>query len=335
MRTNRFLARKLLVALNLIVWMGAEEMLAQSYSDHPLVHTYSIVAYDSITGNMGVAVQSHWFSVGPLVAWGEAGVGVVATQSFVNPAYGPNGLALLKAGLSPREALDSLLGSDPGKAVRQVGILDNKGRSAAHTGEKCIQAAGHIVGPNYAVQANLMLNDQVWPAMAEAFENSRGPLAERMVKALQAAQQKGGDLRGKQSAALLVVKARSTGQIWRDRLVDLRVEDHPDPVQELARLLRVHRAYEFMNKGDVAMEMGKAEEALKQYGTAEAMFPQNLEMKFWHAINLANLGDLETALPLFEQVFASDNHWEMLIPRLIEVDLLTVSEQDLDRILGQ
>ena len=180
-----------------------------------------------------------------------------------------------------------------------------------------------------------MLYDQVWPAMAEAFENSRGPLAERMVKALQAAQQKGGDLRGKQSAALLVVKAQSTGQIWRDRLVDLRVEDHVDPVQELDRLLRVHRAYEFMNKGDVAMEMGQAEEALKQYGTAEAMFPQNLEMKFWHAINLANLGDLEAALPLFKQVFASDNNWKMLISRLIEVDLLTVSEQDLDRILDQ
>ena len=308
----------------------------QFYGIEPLAHTYSIVAYDSITGDMGVAVQSHWFSVGPLVAWGEAGVGVVATQSFVNPDFGPKGLELLKNGLSPQEALDSLLSEDEGQAVRQVAILNNKGIAAVHTGEKCIQSAGHILGDNYSVQANLMENDKVWRAMSKAFEKSyRLPLAERMVTALDAAQGVGGDIRGKQSAAILIVRAKPTGQIWKDRLVDLRVEDHKNPVKELKRLLKVHRAYEHMNEGDLAVEKGDIEKAMVEYNAASEMFPDNEEMKFWTAVTLANVGRLDDALPLFKEVFSKNENWRVLTPRLIDNQLLTVSEADLEKILAQ
>jgi uncharacterized Ntn-hydrolase superfamily protein len=308
----------------------------QFFGKEPLAHTYSIVAYDSITGNMGVAVQSHWFSVGPLVAWGEAGVGVVATQSFVNPEFGPKGLELLKNGLSPQEVLDSLLAEDEGRAVRQVAILNNKGVAAVHTGEKCIQSAGHILGANYSVQANLMKNDKVWRAMSIAFEKSyKLPLAERMVAALDAAQGVGGDIRGKQSAAILVVRAKSTGHVWKDNLVDLRVEDHRNPVSELKRLLKIHRAYDHMNQGDLAVEKGDIDKAMKEYNAASEMFPENEEMKFWTAVTLANVDKLEDALPLFKEVFAKNKNWRILTPRLIDNELLTVSEKDLERILAQ
>ena len=310
---------------------------AQSaYGDQPLAHTYSIVAIDPATGDMGVAVQSHWFATGTLVIWGEAGVGVVATQSFVNPAFGPEGLALMKAGKDPKSVLQQLLAADEGSAFRQVGLLNAKGQAASFTGEKCIEAAGNLTGDGYAVQANLMDNDQVWPAMAKAFEASKGQaLAERLVMSLEAAQQAGGDIRGKQSAAVLVVSAKNTGQSWVDRKVDLRVDDHPTPIEELKRLLKVHRAYEHMNKGDLAVEHGDIELAMKEYSQAEAMFPDNLEMKFWKAVNLANTGSLSEALPLFKTVFAGDPNWKKLTPRITKNGLLTVDQKSLKQILAQ
>lgn len=308
---------------------------AQSiYGDHPLAHTFSIVAYDSITGDMGVAVQSHWFSVGTTVIWGEAGVGVVATQSFINPAFGPGGLALLKQGMTAQEAVNELIGKDEGRDFRQLGIADAKGNTAAFTGKKCIDAAGHIIGKGYAVQANMMKNDAVWPAMAKAFEASSGqPLAERLLAALEAAQKVGGDIRGQQSAALLVVSAQNTGKSWVDRKVDLRIEDHPTPVIELKRLLKTHRAYQFMNRGDLQMEEGKIEEAMQSYSTASKMFPENLEMKFWTAVNLANSGKVTESLPLFSAIFKKDKNWAELLKRLPKSELLTVSETDKQRIL--
>ena len=203
------------------------------YSDEPLAHTYSIVARDTITGYMGVAVQSNWFSVGSIVSWGEAGVGVVATQSFVNVSFGPRGLELLKSGLTAQQVIDSLIAADEGRDVRQLAIVDAKGNAAAYTGKNCIPEAAHIVGNNFSVQANLMLNNTVWKAMAAAFQRTKGPLAERMIAALEAAQYEGGDIRGQQSAAILVVKGTSTGKIWEDRIIDLRVEDHPNAVEEI------------------------------------------------------------------------------------------------------
>ena len=203
------------------------------------VHTYSIVARDAATGEMGVAVQSHWFSVGSIVSWAEAGVGAVATQSFVDPAYGPLGLEIMRNGKSAQQALDGLLASDPGLAVRQVAMVDAKGNVAAHTGKKCIPSAGHIAGEQFSVQANLMVNDAVWPAMAKAYREAKGELADRMLAALDAAQAAGGDIRGKQSAAILIVSGTPTGKSWVDRKMDLRVEDHPEPLKELRRLARV------------------------------------------------------------------------------------------------
>lgn len=311
-------------------------MAQMPYGDQPLAHTYSIVAIDKETGEMGVAVQSHWFATGTLVIWGEAGVGVVATQSFVNPAFGPEGLALMKKDKTVDQAMQSLLAEDEGKEFRQLGLLNAKGEAAAFTGSQCIDFAGHIVGEGYAVQANLMANDKVWPAMAKAFENSAGQsLANRLMAALEGAQAAGGDIRGKQSAALLVVGAEATGQSWVDRKVDLRVDDHPNPLQELKRLLKVHQAYGYMNKGDLAMEKGDVIIAMEAYGQAETMFPNNLEMKFWKAINLANTGAMQEALPIFKTIFARDKNWKTLTPRLTKNGLLTVGPEKLALILQQ
>jgi uncharacterized Ntn-hydrolase superfamily protein len=298
------------------------------------VHTYSIVARDPETGEMGVAVQSHWFSVGSLVTWGEAGVGVVATQSLIDVSYGPLGLALMKAGRSAPQALAALKVADPHPEIRQVAMIDAKGNVAAHTGEKCIPDAGHIAGENFSVQANLMLNRKVWPAMAEAYRNTQGDLADRMLAALEAAQSVGGDIRGKQSAAILIVKGESTGQPWADTVMELRIEDHPAPVQELKRLVRVHRAYQHMNRGDLAIEQGDVEAALREYSAAEALFPGNVEMKFWHAVSLVNAGRVEDSLPLFKEIFAADRNWAILLPRLPKVNLLDADAETIERILA-
>ncbi len=299
------------------------------------VHTFSIVARDPATGDMGVAVQSHWFSVGSLVTWGEAGVGVVATQSMVEPSYGPLGLALMKAGRTAAQALEGLKRADPHPEIRQVAMLDAAGNVAAHTGDKCIPAAGHIVGKDFSVQANLMLNVKVWPAMADAFMAAKGDLAERMLAALDAAQSVGGDIRGKQSAAILIVKGKSTGRPWEDRVMELRVEDNPEPLVELRRLVRLHRAFDHMNRGDQAVEAGNAEAALREYGAAEAMFPDDLEMKFWHAVALVNMGRVEDSLPMFRWIFARDKNWATLLPRLPKVDQLKADQRTVNRILSE
>ncbi len=309
---------------------------AQYDKENPFAHTYSIVAYDPQTGEMGVAVQSHWFSVGSIVSWADAGVGAIATQSLVNPSFGPDGLALLKSGLNAQETLDSLLAMDPGMDYRQVGIVDASGMAASHTGAKNIKEAGNIVGENFSVQANMMLKSTVWNAMADAYKKSEGKhIADRLVAALEAAQKEGGDIRGKQSAALLVVNAEATGKVWVDRQIDLRVDDAEDPIGELKRLLKVKRAYDHMNAGDLAIEAGDYELASDEYGAAEEMFPDNLEMKYWHAINLANEGGLDTALPMFKLIFKADPNWRTLTKRLIAPGLLVVSEDDLKTILKQ
>lgn len=312
------------------------ELSAQVFNfDEPLAHTFSIVARDPQTGEMGVAVQSHWFSVGSIVAWGEAGVGVIATQSFVNPSFGQNGLELLKKGMTAQEVVDNLIADDEGRDVRQLAIVDSKGNSASYTGSKCIDEAGNIVGDNYSVQANMMLNNAVWGAMSKAFEHSTGPLAERLITALEAAQNEGGDIRGKQSACLLVVRGTPTGNIWEDRLIDLRVEDNPNPITELKRLLKVHRAYDHMNAGDLAVEKNDIKLAMDEYNTAMKMFPENLEMKYWTAVSLANTGDVEKSLPMFKEIFAKDKNWKELTKRLVPVGLLTVSDEILKNILAQ
>jgi len=298
------------------------------------VHTYSIVARDPATGELGVAVQSHWFSVGPIVAWAEAGVGAIATQSFVDPSYGKNGLDLMRAGKSAPETLKELLAKDEGREVRQVAMIDAQGRVDAWTGKNDIQDAGHIVGKNFSVQANLMLNDKVWPAMARAFENTRGDLAERMLAALDAAQAAGGDIRGRQSAALIVVTGKPTGQAWKDRTFDLRVDDSPEPLKELRRLVRLQRAYNHMNAGDLAVEKKDNEGALREYSAAERLVPDNAEMIYWHAVALVNMGRVDESLPLFRKVFAMDRNWITLTPRLPKSGLLPDDPKLIERIVS-
>ncbi len=294
---------------------------AAAVAERP-VATYSIVARDPATGELGVAVQSHWFSVGSLVPWAEAGVGVVATQSFVDPAYGHLGLALLRSGKAAHQVLQALLAADPQPEVRQVAILDAHGGVAVHTGARCIAAAGHLVGSEMAVQANLMDNDRVWPAMKAAYEASKGDLAERLLAALEAAELAGGDIRGRQSAALLVVRAAGSGRPWEDRRFDLRVEDHPQPLAELRRLTTLARAYERMNRGDELAAAGAWEEASAEYAAAAAMAPAIAELPFWHAVTLASGGKFEQARPLFEQVFAREPRWRELVRRLPAAGLL-------------
>ena len=320
----------------LLIIMFSIKLHGQNFfGTQPFAHTFSIVARDTVTGDMGVAVQSHWFSVGTIVTWGEAGVGVVATQSFVNPSFGPRGLALLKQGLTAKQVVDLLIESDKGRDFRQLSILDSKGNVATYTGEKCIDDAGQKVGNNYSVQANMMINDKIWGAMADAYEHASGKLAEKLLAALEAGQNAGGDIRGKQSAAILVVKGKSTGNIWEDRMVDIRVDDNPNPIKEIGRILEVHRAYEHMNNGDLAVEHNDMDLAMKEYSAAEKMFPDNEEMKYWHAVTLANIGKVEESLPIFNEVFKMNKNWIELTKRLVKPQLLTVKKEDFDKILSQ
>lgn len=309
---------------------------AQEMRPVPLrpVHTFSIVARDPETGELGVAVQSHWFNVGPIVPWIESGVGAIATQSFVDPTYGKNGLEMMRAGKSALGTLAALLAEDPSSNVRQVAMIDARGNVAAHTGEKCIPAAGHHVGQGYSVQANLMLNETIWPAMSRAFEAAKGDLAERMLAALDAAQAAGGDIRGRQSAALIVVSEKPTGKPWVDRTFDLRVDDNAVPLKELRRLVVLQRAYNHMNAGDLAVERQDNQEALIQYSTAAKLAPDNLEMVYWHAVALVTMGRVDESLPLFRQVFAADRNWLTLTPRLAAVGLLPTDQTILDQILS-
>ena len=303
----------------------------------PLVHTYSIVARDATTGEMGVAVQSHWFSVGSIVTWAEAGVGAIATQSFVDPGYGLRGLALLKEGKAAPDVLDALVAADPQPEARQAAIVDAQGRIAAYTGPMCIQAAGHRVGKQFSVQANLMANDRVWPAMAEAFEKSAGDLAERMLAALEAGEAVGGDIRGRQSAAILVVKGESTGRPWAgaDRVFDLRVDDHAEPLPELRRLVRLQRAYNHANRGDELMAASEVEDALREYASAAALAPEILELPFWQAVTLASAGREAEAMPIFAAVFAREPQWAVLLPRLPAAGLLPGDPALIERILSR
>jgi len=309
---------------------------AQSAPRRPF-HTFSIVAVDSTTGEIGVAVQSHWFSVGSAVTWAEPGVGAVATQSFIEPAYGPRGLALMRSGIPAPAALAALLRADPDSQVRQVAMIDADGHVAAHTGSRDIPAAGQHVGRWYSVQANLMRNADVWPAMAQAFETTGGDLADRLLAALDAAQAAGGDIRGKQSAALVIVSGDRSAKPW-ERIFDLRVEDHPEPLAELRRLVRVARAYHAATEGDNYVTVGKVDSALIAYRRASEILPDsatNGELIFWVAVTLADQGRVDESLPLFRRAFAQDTSWAVLLPRLPGAGLLRAEPPTVQRIIRE
>lgn len=288
-------------------------LVAASAGAEPLAHTYSIVARDPATGELGGAVQSHWIAVGSHCLWAEAGVGVILTQAMTRPRYGSEGLRRLAAGESPAEALRALQAEDGAAESRQVAMLDAAGRVVAHTGSHTIPVAGHLVGDGFAVQANLMVNDRVVPAMARAFRESQGPLAHRLLAALEAAQAAGGDARGQQAAALRVVTGSATGDPYLDRPIDLRVDDHPTPVRELRRVYEKRRAVTEWQEADALVRAGRVAEGKRRFDAVARAHPGDLEIRFWHALTLAKEGDLAGARPLLRQVLASGPGWRQVL----------------------
>jgi uncharacterized Ntn-hydrolase superfamily protein len=276
--------------------------------------TYSIVARDPSTGELGVAVQSHWFAVGPIVPWVRPGVGAVATQSIAEPAYGPRALDRLAVdGTDAHAALDALLRDDPLARFRQVAVVDARGGVATHTGEGCIAYAGHRAGAQFTAQANMMASPDVWPAMAAAFEATKGPLARRLLAALHAAESAGGDARGRQSSALVVAPAE--GEPWR-RTVDVRVDDHPEPLRELERLLDLADAYAIASEGDDLVGQGRHEEAGERYREASERAPGNHELLFWSGLATARAGDLEGGVEQVREAIRLQPGWKDLLGRL-------------------
>jgi uncharacterized Ntn-hydrolase superfamily protein len=275
--------------------------------------TYSIVAYDPTTGEHGAAVQSHWFSVGSLCIWARPGLGAAATQSVVEPAHGPNALDRLAQGDDAAAALAGVLEPDPLASVRQVAVVDGEGRVAVHTGADCIAEAGDATGPTWSCQANMMERDTVPQAMSAAFAAAEGSLPDRLMAALDAAEAEGGDVRGRQSAALIVVP--SEGEVWRRR-VDLRVEDHKAPLGELRRLLSLQRAYELAGEGDELMAAGRTEEAGERYRVAQALAPESDELLFWAGLAIAGAGDLEAGVDAVRRAAAIHPNWLVLLERL-------------------
>jgi uncharacterized Ntn-hydrolase superfamily protein len=282
--------------------------------------TYSIVARDAKTGEFGVAVQSHYFQVGPTVPWAIAGIGAVATQSRVNVSYGPLGLEYLRAGYTAAQALKALTSGDSQPEIRQCAIVDAAGNVAAHTGSKCVAAAGHQLGDGFSCQANLMEKDTVWAAMAEAFTSTDAPLAERMMAALEAAEAEGGDIRGKESAAMLVVSGKPTGRSWEDRTIDLRVEDAAEPLPELRRLLRIKRAVQTVAEADRLAMAGDKPGAAKKRREGLALAPEMIELRFWTGLTMAEAGDIDGGLTLLDEVVRKDPGWLETMRRLVAVD---------------
>ena len=275
--------------------------------------TYSIVARDPATGELGVAVQSHWFSVGSLVTWARPGVGAVATQANVDPGYGPRALDLLGGGVSAGDALDRLLAADAAASSRQVAVVDVDGGVAAHTGSTCIACAGHVTGPDVSCQANIMASERVWPAMLEAFTATGGSLTGRLLSALDAAEREGGDLRGRQSAAILVVPP--DGEVWQT-VVSLRVEDHPEPLPELRRLVDLGRAYSLAGEADELLNSGRHDEAARLYVEASELVPANHELLFWAGLGTAQAGDLDAGVAQVRAAIALQPSWRELLTRL-------------------
>jgi uncharacterized Ntn-hydrolase superfamily protein len=275
--------------------------------------TYSIVARDPATGELGVAVQSHWFSVGSVVPWAEPGVGAVATQSMADPSYGPNALDLLRGGAAAAEALDELVGRDGGQAMRQVTVVDSHGQVAVHTGRRCIQFAAHETGRGFGCAANMMRRDGVPQAMARAYSTAAGDLADRLLAALDAAEAAGGDVRGRQSAAMLVVRARD--EQW-NRSLDLRVEDSDSPLAELRRLVTLRQAYDLAERADELTAAGRREEAALLYRRSMELAPDNAELRFWGGLALVQLNERLAGLEAVQSAIDANAGLRELLNRL-------------------
>jgi uncharacterized Ntn-hydrolase superfamily protein len=291
--------------------------------------TYSIVARDPITGDLGVAVQSHWFAAGRLVPWAESGVGAVATQAMVEVGYGPRGLRLIREGRTAEAALLELLDEDGDAATRQVAMLDTQGSVAVHTGSSCIREAGHRTGDDYSVQANMMARDTVWDAMAGAYEASAGDLAYRLLDALDAAEAEGGDVRGRQAAGILIVRAEPGERPWEDTLLDLRVDDHPAPLEELRRLVDLSTTYDRLDEAERLELAGDADGAFRQQLAALEAHPESAEVAFWTAISMAGAGRLDDARRTIRVALDEHDGWSALLDTLVRDGFLDLPDQAL------
>lgn len=298
-----------------------------------LVTTYSIIAVDSKHGEMGGAVQSHYFSVGSVVLWALPGAGVVVTQAMVNPDFGPSGLKLLESGFAPEKVLKKMVDNDIGRELRQAAVINSSGESSAYTGKNCIAEAGHLTGKGYSVQANMMMRNTVWHAMESAFLTAKGRLAERLLSALEAAEGEGGDIRGRQSACIRIVSTEKKGEVFKDYPLDLRVEDNAEPLMEMRRLLNIHRAYEHAGFGDAALEKNNIEKALAEYSYAEKLDPKNNELKYWHGLALAGSGRVEDALDILREVYKNYSSWRELTRRVAEAGIIRIDAETLKKII--
>lgn len=325
----------LIIAVSLCAWLFPA---AAAERDHAmasrLAHTYSIVARDPGTGELGIAVQTHWFAVGDRVGWAEPGVGAVATQSFTDPSYGPLGLDLMRTGRSAQDVLDALVAMDPGREVRQVGMVDSEGRAAAFTGSRAIAEHCHHVGDGFTIHANLMENPTVCDAMLSAYETAEGDLADRMMAALRAAQGEGGDVRGRQSAALKIAPGERTDSTWNRYTYDIRVDDHEAPVEELARLLKIARTYRLFGESEGHLAAGRVDEARATFERARALSPDNHEILFWRAVSLTGRDELDEALPLYARAFELWPKWRTVVERLPASEMLPDDPALIRRILA-
>jgi uncharacterized Ntn-hydrolase superfamily protein len=294
--------------------------------------TYSIVARDPDTGELGVAVQSRYFSVGSVVPWAEPGVGAVATQSFVEVSYGPRGLELMRSGHSALEALERLVAEDAGRDIRQVAMVDGAGTVAVHTGARCVGAAGHSVGAGVSAQANMMERDTVWDAMLAAYAAAAGPFSQRLMAALRAAEAEGGDVRGRQSAAILVVSGDAETPSW-ERRIDLRVEDHPDPLAELERLLLLHEAYDIFGRASELLSAGQAAEAAAELERAHALAPDNDQITFSYGGALAGSGRPLEGREQLERARVANPRWPVFLRRLAAAGMLPDDPAFLDMLM--
>jgi uncharacterized Ntn-hydrolase superfamily protein len=281
-----------------------------------LASTFSIVAFDPITKDLGVAVQSRYFSVGSVVPWAESGVGAIATQSFVNVSYGPRGLELLKEGLNVEDVIGRLTRDDEGKEFRQLGIIDSKGNASAFTGWRCLEWAGSIVGKNYTAQGNILAGEDVVKGMSQKFESTKGELADKLVAALEGGQEGGGDARGRQSAALLVVRKNVGRAGYGDRYIDLRVEDHPEPIAELKRLLVMHRVYRLIDDGEEKMATGDPEGGLSMIKEAVSLGPSIDDAHIDLGVIYLKLGKRDEALKAFGQALKLNPRMKTMIKQL-------------------
>ena len=295
--------------------------------------TYSIVARDPASGRFGVAIQTCWPFVGAGCPWVESGVGAVATQSFTEVAHGPNGLARLRDGEAAPDALAALLGADPGAAVRQVGIVDASGRAAAHTGARCVEAAGHLTADGVSVQANMMERASVWPAMLAAYRTSAGDFVDRLLAALRAAEAEGGDLRGRQSA-VLVVSGTPADPGWK-RDIDLRVDDHPAPLDELERLVRLHRGFEALDRAEERGAAGDPAAAQAASEEASRLAPGDSQVIVWQAIGLAAAGMVDPARGLLAAATAVNPRWPEFVRRFAASGAQPELVEPARRLLGE